>query len=101
MLNICPYLRFTDTAFNMFDVTGDGQIEAKEFAYVTSKMAAKAGGFGSYTQLTQENILESNSGLLNYLFGKDRKGTLDRDNFRKLQSDLLQEVIKARMNSSL
>ena len=44
------------------DVTGDGSIEAKEFAYVSTKMAHKAGGFGSYTQLDQEEILASNSG---------------------------------------
>merc|ERR1711935_875971 len=87
-------IRFTDTAFNLFDVTGDGEIEAKEFAYVSTKMAAKAGGFGSYTNLDQEEILESNSGLLNYLFGKDRKGKLDRQRFTKLQSDLQEEVIK-------
>merc|ERR1711935_1199947 len=62
-------IRFTDTAFNLFDVTGDGEIEAKEFAYVSTKMAAKAGGFGSYSKL-------------------------DRQRFTKLQSDLQEEVIK-------
>ena len=38
----------------MFDVTGDGHIEAKEFAFVSTKMAHKSGGFGSYTDTDQE-----------------------------------------------
>merc|ERR1719348_1437149 len=87
-------VRLIDTAFNMFDVTGDGEIEAKEFAYVSSKMAAKEGGFGSYSHQDQEDILASSSALLNYLFGKDRNGTLNREGFKKLQKDLLDEVIQ-------
>merc|ERR1712215_9954 len=86
--------RYIDTAFNLFDVTGDGVVEVKEFAYVSTKMAHKAGGFGSYTNIDQEQILASSSGLLNYLFGKDRKGILSKDDFSKLQSDLLEEIIK-------
>merc|ERR1719357_1507849 len=86
--------RYIDTIFNLFDVTGDGQVEVKEFAYVSTKMAHKYGGFGSYTNIDQEQILASSSGLLNYLFGKDRKGILSKDDFSKLQSDLLEEIIK-------
>jgi len=86
--------RYTETAFNLFDVTGDGNIEAKEFAYVSTKMAHKAGGFGSYTQLDQEEILASNSGLMNYLFGKDRSKSLTKESFKQLQSDLLEEMIE-------
>jgi len=88
-----PY-RYIDVAFNLFDVTGDGAIEAKEFAYVSTMMAHKSGGFGSYTELDQEEILASSSGLLNYLFGKDRKGSLYREDFKKLQNDLLDEIIQ-------
>jgi len=86
--------RYIDTAFHLFDVTGDGNIEAKEFAYVSSKMAHKAGGFGSYTIVDQEEILASNSGLLNYLFGQDRSKSINKDSFKKLQEDLLEEIIE-------
>jgi len=86
--------RYIDTAFNLFDVTGDGNIEAKEFAYVSTKMAHKSGGFGSYTNIDQEEILASSSGLLNYLFGKDRTKSITREDIRKLQTDLLDEIME-------
>jgi len=86
--------RYIDTAFNLFDVTGDGNIEAKEFAYVSTKMAHKSGGFGSYTNVDQEEILASSSGLLNYLFGKDRTKSITREDIRKLQTDLLDEIME-------
>lgn len=66
----------------------------KEFAYVSSKMAHKAGGFGSYTHVEQEEILASSSGLLNYLFGKDRSKSINKESFKKLQNDLLEEIIE-------
>jgi|ERR1712130_106237 len=86
--------RFIETAFNLFDVTGDGHINAKEFAYVSSKLAAKSGGFGAYSATDQEEILASSSGLLNFLFGKDRNGKLNREGFVKLHSDLMEEVLQ-------
>jgi len=90
--------RYISTTFNLFDVTGDGTVEAKEFAYVSTKMALKAGGFGSYTSVDQEEILASSSGLLNYLFGKDRKGKITSADFTKLQTDLLEEIIQLEFN---
>jgi len=86
--------RFIETAFNLFDVTGDGHINAKEFAYVSNKLAAKTGGFGAYSADDQEEILASSSGLLNFLFGKDRAGKLNREGFVKLHTDLMEEVIQ-------
>ena len=41
----------------------------------------KSGGFGAYSATDQEEILASSSGLLNFLFGKDRKGKLNRSAF--------------------
>jgi Ca2+-binding EF-hand superfamily protein len=86
--------RYIDTIFNLFDVTGDGAVEVKEFAYVSTKMAHKSGGFGSYTDIDQAEILTSSSGLLNYLFGKNRDGSLTKEKFCKLQHDLLEEIIE-------
>jgi len=90
--------RFVDTAFNLFDLTGDESINAKEFAYVSTKMSRKEGGFGTYTDVDQSAILASNSGLLNYLFGRDRSKSISRDEFRKLQTDLLAEIIQLEFN---
>jgi len=90
--------RFVDTAFNLFDLTGDESINAKEFAYVSTKMSHKQGGFGTYTDVDQSAILASNSGLLNYLFGRDRTKCISREEFRKLQRDLLAEIIQLEFN---
>jgi len=86
--------RYIDTIFNLFDVTGDGAVEVKEFAYVSTKMAHKSGGFGSYTDLDQAEVVSSSSGLLNYLFGKNRDTALTKAKFVKLQHDLLEEIIE-------
>jgi Ca2+-binding EF-hand superfamily protein len=86
--------RYIDTIFNLFDVTGDGAVEVKEFAYVSTKMAHKSGGFGSYTDLDQAEIVSSSSGLLNYLFGIKRDEVLTKEKFVKLYNDLLEEVIE-------
>ena len=104
-----------DTAFNLFDLTGDEQINAKvnrtindnllnivlfgqEFAFVSTKMSHKLGGFGTYTDVDQKAVLASNSGLLNYLFGKDRSKCLSKSGFRKLQENLLDEIIQLEFN---
>jgi len=91
--------RFINTVFNLLDVTGDGNIEPKEFAFVTTKMALREGGFGTYTDKDQKEILAStSSGLTNYLYGKDRAGTLNKDSFALLQSALLDEIIQLEFN---
>ena len=43
--------------------------------------------------MDQAAVLASNSGLLNYLFGKNRDKPCDRAAFKKLQQDLLDEII--------
>jgi len=44
--------------------------------------------------LMQEEILASSSGLLNYLFGKNRDQSLTKEKFKKLQTDLLDEIVQ-------
>merc|ERR1712088_288498 len=39
-------------------------------------------------------VLASNSGLLNYLFGKDRSKSITKESFKQLQADLLEEMIE-------
>ena len=65
----------------------------QEFAYVSTKLAYKAGGYGSYTDVDQAAILAGHSGLLNYLFGKNRDKPIDKAAFKKLQQDLLEEIV--------
>ena len=36
---------------------------------------------------------ETHSGLLNYMFGKDRKKEINRETFTKLQQDLMNDVL--------
>ena len=62
--------RYMDIAFHAFDVSADGNCEAKEFVHV---MAAIAGFKGDCHAL----LNDPKSGLMNYLFGKDRSKTIE------------------------
>jgi len=86
--------RYIETQFNLFDVTGSQSIDVKEFSFVSSKMAHKAGGFGSYTDQDQAEKMASSSGLLNYMFGINRDKVVTKEDFKKLQTDLLGEIIE-------
>jgi len=86
--------KYIETAFNVYDVTGSGNITIKEFAYVSTKMADKEGGFGTYSHIDQEKKINAPSGLLKYLFGKDGQKTVTKEDFCKLQDELLEEIIE-------
>jgi len=91
-------IRFIDTLFSVFDLTGSNTIEAKEFGFVSTKLA-HVGGFGAYTDVDQAAVLGVNSGLLTLLFGKDRKKVITKEEFRKFQYDLLNEIIEIEFNT--
>merc|ERR1719228_1805969 len=86
--------RYIDTVFQLFDVTGEGTVCAKEFAYVSTYMSYKLGGFGQYTEVDQAEILASNSGLLSFLFGNDRNTRVTKQEFYDFQTNLLDEIIE-------
>jgi len=91
--------RYIETAYKMYDITGDGNIEAKEFAHMCSKFAPNAGGFGNYqnrsvAHLNLDETLNLNSGLLNYLFGKDHSKSVDMNTFLKFIKDIQDELIE-------
>lgn len=93
--------RYISTAFHLFDIGGDGVIDAKEFSHTSSKLAYNAGGFGEYNvaagkhqHIQMEQVDEDDSGLLNHLFGKDRLTTLDSNNFVKFITKLQDEIIE-------
>jgi len=77
--------RYMDIAFHFFDVSADGLVEAKEFAFV---MAAVTNYKGD-----PFDLLEDQSGLINYLFGKTRKKQMNKDKFMKFQQDLMNDVL--------
>merc|ERR1711953_817511 len=57
--------RYMDIGFHCFDVSADGNVEAKEFIHVMASVTNFKGDISEFEG--------SHSGLLNYLFGKDRK----------------------------
>merc|ERR1712080_362862 len=78
--------RYMDIAFHAFDVSADGDIEAKEFIHVMSKIINHK---GSPDELLEEN----HSGLISYLFGRDRQNSLRRADFINLQNNLQDDML--------
>jgi len=92
--------RYINTAFELFDINGDGVLDAKEFTFTCSKLSYNPGGFGDYdiTALDQtfksEKLQDKDSGLLNLLFGKDRKNTMKQTEFAEFVQKLQDEMIE-------
>jgi len=92
--------RHIQTAFEMFDINGNSLLEAREFSYITEKLAFNVGGFGDYRSHSKDKIsdakdlLNEESGLLNFLFGKDRQGQCDKDQFLNFYTSLQDELIE-------
>ena len=58
----------------------------QEFSYVSTGLSHKIGGYGSYTDVDQANMLASNSGLMNFMFGRNRDKSFSKEQFiKKLQ----------------
>jgi len=87
---LCTPYRYMDIAFHFFDVSADGLVDAKEFAFV---MAAVTNYKGDPLDL-----LEGHSGLINYVFGKTRNKQMNKDMFVKLQQDLMNDVLWLEFN---
>merc|ERR1719472_350477 len=80
--------RYLDIIFHGFDVSADGSVEAKEFVHVLARV--------SNVKTSSEELMKnaSTSGLVRYLFGADLSGSLKREDFVKLQSDLISDVLE-------
>lgn len=78
--------RYMDIAFHCFDVSADGNVEAKEFVHVMASVT-------NYKGNPSDLMNDPNSGLLNYLFGKDRKKEINREKMHELQQDLMDDVL--------
>ena len=78
--------RYVDMIFHAFDVSADGNVEAKEFIYILAKIAN--------VKTDPEELLNSQkSGLVKYLFGEDLKGELTNETFKDLQTRLIDDVL--------
>ena len=72
--------------FHAFDVSADGNVEAKEFIYILAKIAN--------VKTDPEELLKSKkSGLVKYLFGEDLSGELTSETFKNLQTRLIDDVL--------
>merc|ERR1711997_1395613 len=72
--------RYMDIGFHCFDVSADGNVEAKEFVHVMASVT-------NYKGDVSDLMNDEHSGLINYLFGKDRKKELTKETFMQLQQD--------------
>ena len=88
--------RHFEIAFKMFDLNGDGNVDAKEFENVTnlmrsqSSMGARHRDHGN----TGSTLKGINSGLITYFFGQNRKGILTVDDFLEFQRRLQNEILR-------
>jgi len=78
--------RYVDMIFHAFDVSADGNIEAKEFIYILAKIAN--------VKTDPEEMMKSRkSGLVKYLFGEQLDGELQKETFKELQAKLIDDVL--------
>ena len=95
----------------MFDLNGDGNVDADEFDKVTDLMKQNSSTGSDECQIisgymysnagarhrdhgsTSSTFKGVNSGLKNYFFGEDLKGNLTVDRFLKFQKDLQEEIL--------
>jgi len=78
--------RYINMAFHAFDISADGIIELKEYLGIMSKIA-KLRIHGDGEDISKE------SGLINYLFGRDRKKRILLEDFFSLQKQLKDDIL--------
>lgn len=78
--------RYLGIVFHCFDISADNNVEAKEFAHVMANVT-------NYKGNPDDLMKVKHSGLMNYLFGKDRKREVKMEGLRKLQEDLHDDVM--------
>jgi len=88
LLLISTPKRYLDIIFHGFDVSADGNVEAKEFIHVLARIAN--------VKYDPDEVEKRGrkSGLIRYLFGDNLDKVLTKDDFIKLQSDLIDDVLK-------
>ncbi|TRY67094.1 hypothetical protein TCAL_05156 [Tigriopus californicus] len=87
--------RHFQIAFKMFDLNGDGNVDAKEFEVVTNLMKSQSsmGARHRDHQTTGSTFKGINSGLITYFFGTNKEGILTVDKFLDFQRHLQNEIL--------
>jgi len=85
--------RYVETIFHAFDISADGNVEAKEFVFILAKIAN--------LKADPEEILKTKefSGLAKFLFGDDLKGNATKEDFVALQTKLIDNILSLEYHS--
>lgn len=88
--------RHFEVAFKMFDLNGDGDVDAKEFEVVTNLMKSQSsmGARHRDHQNTGNTFKGINSGLITYFFGENKEGILTVEKFLEFQRALQNEILR-------
>jgi len=88
--------RHFQIAFKMFDLNGDGNVDAGEFEIVTNLMRSHSSTGARHRDHgnTGSTFKGINSGLNNYFFGEEKKGTLTVERFLLFQRALQKEILE-------
>jgi len=86
--------RHFQIAFKMFDLNGDGNVDADEFDKVTDLMKQHSSTGARHRDHGASSSFKGiNSGLKTYFFGEDLKGNLTVDRFLHFQKSLQEEIL--------
>jgi len=87
--------RHFQIAFKMFDLNGDGNVDAEEFEQVTDLMRSHSSTGARHRDHgnTGSTFKGINSGLKTYFFGEEMKGNLTVDRFLEFQRSLQEEIL--------
>jgi len=87
--------RHFEIAFKMFDLNGDGVVDAEEFEKVNTllRSSSTTGARHRDHGNTGSTFKGINSGLISYFFGEDKTGTLTVDRFLDFQLKLQEEML--------
>jgi len=86
--------RHFQIAFKMFDLNGDGTVDASEFSLVTDLMRShSATGSRHRDHGATGSVKGINTGLNAYFFGDDLKGELTVERFLEFQRSLQEEIL--------
>jgi len=87
--------RHFEIAFKMFDLNGDGVVDAEEFEKVNTllRSSSTTGARHRDHGNTGSTFKGINSGLISYFFGDDKTGTLTVDRFLDFQLKLQEEML--------
>ena len=88
-------MRYLDIAFLAFDITADGHVNANEYLKVMTKITKHTGGLGRFDDCgTPEELMRAKySGLMNFLFGPQRRKKMTKDAFLKFRGQIMDDIL--------